>query len=195
MNNSSHYQKVTKRLLEFAVGSFALLAVLACGSTEEKPEPSLTPPPGMFSTLPTNEPAEFGDQPTSIDVKTKEPTPTSMPTPSPTPTQAPTPTAEPTSTPIPTATPAPGCDTCPCSRSDSCARHRGRNGSNTGVDIHTYSRTSSRYRDKHSRKDRTETSQSRNEAERTGCQSGIRRDLSRGSCATSAPYTRRNPWG
>ena len=103
MNNGNHCRKTTRRLLEIAVGALALLAFVACGSSEEEPASSPTPPPGMFSTLPTREPAEVDDQPTTIEVKTKEPTP--APTPTQTPTPVPTP--DPTAAPIPIVSPTP----------------------------------------------------------------------------------------
>ena len=107
MNSGNHCRKATRRLLELAVGALALLAIVACGSSEEEPASSPTPPPGMFSTLPTKEPAVVDDQPTTIEVKTKEPTPTPDPTVTPIPTVSPTPTATPAPVPGPTAAPGP----------------------------------------------------------------------------------------
>ena len=110
MNSGNHCRKATRRLLELAVGALALLAIVACGSSEEEPASSPTPPPGMFSTLPTREPAEVDDQPTTIEVKTKESTPVPTPTQTPTPVPTPDPTATPIPivSPTPTATPVPG---------------------------------------------------------------------------------------
>ena len=83
----------------------ALLTMMACGGSAEKPGPSPTPPSGMFSTLPTSEPPVVGDQPPTIELNTPVPTPTSQPTPTPNPTYTPVPTPMPLPTPNPTATP------------------------------------------------------------------------------------------
>ena len=107
MKNGGLCRKTTRRLLELAICAFAFLAIVACGSSEEEPASSPTPPPGMFSTLPTKEPAVVDDQPTTIEVKTKEPTPTRDPTATPIPTVSPTPTATPAPVPGPTAAPGP----------------------------------------------------------------------------------------
>ena len=84
-----------------------LLALIACGGESEEPAPSPTAPPGMFSTLPTDEPPELGDQPPTIELNTPEPSFTPQPTftPNPTYTPVPTPTPDPTGTPVPTVTP------------------------------------------------------------------------------------------
>ena len=90
-----------------ALALLALLTMMACGGSAEKPGPSPTPPSGMFSTLPTSEPPVVGDQPPTIELNTPVPTPTSQPTPTPNPTYTPVPTPMPLPTPNPTATPDP----------------------------------------------------------------------------------------
>ena len=86
-----------------------LLALTACGNDGSGPEASPTAPPGMFSTLPTEESPVVGDQPPTIELNTPEPTLTPQPTPTPNPTYtpAPTPTPDPTATPVLSPTPNP----------------------------------------------------------------------------------------
>ena len=72
-------------ILKLAVGVLALLVVLACDDVTGGPAPTPTPPPGMFSTLPTTEPPIVGDQ-TTLEitwVDTPTPNPTATPTPNP----------------------------------------------------------------------------------------------------------------
>ena len=97
-------------LLKLAASAIALLAIMACNdSGEGPPPPSPTAPPGMFSTLPTDEPPIVGDQPPTIELNMEIPTATPQPTPTPNPTYTPvpTPTPDPTYTPVPTPTPLP----------------------------------------------------------------------------------------
>ena len=86
-----------------------LVALVACGGSDAETSVSPTAPPGMFSTLPTEEAPVLGDQPPTIELNTPEPTltPDPTPTPNPTYTPVPTPTPLPTQTPDPTATPEP----------------------------------------------------------------------------------------
>ena len=111
MKDSNTGHGVTGALLRLAAGAAVLLALLACGGPAGEPAASLTPPPGMFSTLPTSEPPVVGDQPPTIALNTPEPTFTPHPTPTPNPTYTPVPTPTPnptnTPTPNPTATPVP----------------------------------------------------------------------------------------
>ena len=88
------------RLLKLTVGAMALLAMMACGGSAVEPAQAPTPPPGMFSTLPTTEPPILGDQPSTFELNTSAPTFTPQPTLTPTPTYTPLPTP----TPNPTAT-------------------------------------------------------------------------------------------
>ena len=81
----------------------AMLALLACGDDGGELAASSTAPPGMFSTLPTEESPVLGDQPPTIELNTPEPTLTPDPTPTPNPTYTPVPTL----TPLPSATPIP----------------------------------------------------------------------------------------
>ena len=90
--------------LKLVVTAIVLLAMLACGEAAQGPEPTLAPPPGMFSQLPTNESPILGDQPPIIELNTPEPTLTPNPTYTPVPKPAPLPT----DTPIPNPTTAPG---------------------------------------------------------------------------------------
>ncbi len=94
-------------ILKFAVPALILLAFVACTTSEEETPSTPTPPPGMFSTLPTSEPAVIGDQPATLDVTTREPTPSPTPIQTPSPTPDPTPTPSSAATPGPTAVPAP----------------------------------------------------------------------------------------
>ena len=106
MTNSKTVYGVSVALLELGAAALALLALLtmvACGGSAKEPASSPTPPPGMFSTLPTIEPPIMGDQPPTIELNTPVPTPTLHPTPTPDPTYTPLPTL----TPDPTATPVP----------------------------------------------------------------------------------------
>ena len=57
-------------LLRIATATLALLAIMACGGSAGEPVSSPTPPPGMFSTLPTTEPPIVGDQPPTIELNT-----------------------------------------------------------------------------------------------------------------------------
>ena len=105
--------------VRFAVGALVLLAIMACGGSDDPPPASPTAPSGLFSTLPTTEPPIEGDQPPTVELNTPEPTftpqptftpnPTYTPVPSPTPdpTGTPVPTPDPTGTPIPTPVPSP----------------------------------------------------------------------------------------
>ena len=86
-----------------AVAALVLLALASCGGDGGETEGSPTAPPGMFSTLPTEEPPVLGDQPPTIELNTPEPTLTPNPTPTPNPTYTPAPTL----TPLPSATPLP----------------------------------------------------------------------------------------
>ena len=86
----------------------ALLAAMACSGSSEEPVGSPAAPPGMFSTLPTEESPVLGDQPPTIELTTPLPTPEPTFTPQPTPTPNPTYTQVPTPTPMPTGTPTPG---------------------------------------------------------------------------------------
>ena len=88
-------------LLKISAIGVALLAAMACGGSDEGEAGSPTAPPGMFSTLPTEESPVLGDQPPTIELNTPEPTLTPEPTPTPNPTYTPVPTP----TPLPTPTP------------------------------------------------------------------------------------------
>ena len=90
-------------ILKLLATLLALLVVLACVGSSGAPPASPTPPPGMFSTLPTTEPPVVGDHPPTIELKTLTPNPTYSPVPTPTP--YPTATPYPTFTPQPTYTP------------------------------------------------------------------------------------------
>ena len=99
-------------ILKLLATLLALLVVLACVGSSGAPPASPTPPPGMFSTLPTTEPPVVGDHPPTIELKTLTPNPTYSPVPTPTPyptaTPYPTFTPQPTYTPpVPTPTPTP----------------------------------------------------------------------------------------
>ena len=116
-------------ILKLLATLLALLVVLACVGSSGAPPASPTPPPGMFSTLPTTEPPVVGDQlptieltaptstPTFTQVATESPSPaptftppptyTPVPSPTPFPTATPYPTPDPTFTPQPTYTPVP----------------------------------------------------------------------------------------
>ena len=105
-------------ILKLLATQLALLVVLACVGSSGAPPASPTPPPGMFSTLPTTEPPVVGDHLPTIEMKTLTPNPTyaAVPTPTPYPTATPYPTFTPqptytppvlTPTPYPTATPYP----------------------------------------------------------------------------------------
>ena len=96
-----------RALFKIAVIATVLLAVVACGEATRGPEPTSAPPPGMFSKLPTNEPAVIGDQLAAIELNMPEPTFTPNPTYTPVPTPTPNPTGTPVPTPYPTATPVP----------------------------------------------------------------------------------------
>ena len=96
------------------IGIAALaLAMLSCSDSGDESAATPTAPPGMFSTLPTDENPAVGDQPPTVELNTPEPSPTPQPTPTPnptytpvpTPTPLPTPTPDPTGTPVPTAIP------------------------------------------------------------------------------------------
>ena len=108
-----------KRKSLWIVCACLMLALAACGATEETPEPGTTGTPKTEPTKtatvepteapeptiePTKEP-EAEPTATAIPTETPEPTATSTPTPEPTATVAPTET--PTPTPEPTATPTP----------------------------------------------------------------------------------------
>ena len=120
MRNLNHAQELARPLLRIAAVPLAVLAMMACGGSTEVPA-SPTPPPGMFSTLPTSEAPVLGDQPPTIELNTPEPTFTPQPTPTPNPTYTPVPTPtplptltpNPTGTPIPTAVPTPNPTTTP----------------------------------------------------------------------------------
>ena len=90
-------------LLRLAAGALVLLAMTACEGSAGGDASSLTPAPGMLSSLPTDEPPIAGDQPSTIELNTPEPTFTLQPTPTPNPTYTPVPTP----TPLPTNTPTP----------------------------------------------------------------------------------------
>ena len=90
-------------ILKLLATLLALLVVLACVGSSGAPPASPTPPPGMFSTLPTTEPPVVGDHLPTIELKTLTPNPTYLPVPTPTP--YPTATPYPTFTPQPTYTP------------------------------------------------------------------------------------------
>ena len=63
------------------IGIAALaLAMLACSDSGDETAATPTAPPGMFSTLPTDESPVSGDQPPTIEVPTSEFTPTPEPT-------------------------------------------------------------------------------------------------------------------
>ena len=111
-------------ILKLLATQLALLVVLACVGSSGAPPASPTPPPAMFSTLPTTEPPVVGDHLPTIEMKTLTPNPTysPVPTPTPYPTATPyptftlqptytppvlTPTPYPTATPYPTFTPQP----------------------------------------------------------------------------------------
>ena len=103
-------QSLASTIWKFTVSSLLMLAMLACNNTAEDskgdPEASLTPPPGMFSILPTTESSVVGDDPTlELNLDTPEPTFTPEPTLTPIPTLTPEPA--PTATPLPTATSTP----------------------------------------------------------------------------------------
>ena len=86
------------------IGIAALaLAMLACSDSSDESAATPTAPPGMFSTLPTDESPVSGDQPPTIELNTPEPTLTPDPTPTPNPTYTPVPSP----TPLPSATPVP----------------------------------------------------------------------------------------
>ena len=104
-------------ILKLLATMLAVLLFLACGDSPGAPPESPTPPPGLFSTLPTTEPPIVGDQlpttelttstptPPLTPVATESPTPAPMFTPQPTYTPVPTPTLYPTATPYPTPAP------------------------------------------------------------------------------------------
>ena len=99
-------------ILKLLATLLALLVVLACVGSSGAPPASPTPPPGMFSTLPTTEPPVVGDHLPTIELKTLTPNPTYSPvlTPTPYPTATPYPTFTPQPTytpPVPTPTPYP----------------------------------------------------------------------------------------
>ena len=112
-----NYLKAGRKALEtifiLAAGALALLAVIGCGAADLGPAPSPTPPPSMFSTLPTTESPAIGDQPglvinlgaTATPEPTGTPQPTYTPGPTPTPYPTPNPALQPTYTPGPTPTP------------------------------------------------------------------------------------------
>ena len=99
----------------------ALLATLSCGDSAVEPAVSPTAPPGLFSTLPTDEAPMVGVQPPTIELNTPDPTLAPQPTPTPNPTYTPvptqtllpTPTPDPTSNLEPTDTPTPDPTTTP----------------------------------------------------------------------------------
>ena len=97
------------RLAVAVPAALMLLALAACGDSAAEPAGSPTAPPGMFSTLPTEEYPVLGDQPPTIQLNTPEPSPTPNPTytPVPTHTPLPTPTPNPTGIPLPTVVPTP----------------------------------------------------------------------------------------
>ena len=100
-------------ILKLLATMLAVLLFLACDDSPGAPPESPTPPPGLFSTLPTTEPPIVGDQLPTTELTTSTPTPpltpvaTESPTPTPTFTPQPTYTPIPTYTPYPTATPYP----------------------------------------------------------------------------------------
>ena len=106
MLNSKPANRARRSILGLLATALLLSGALACGSVAE-PAASPTPPPGMFSTLPTTEAPAVGDQPPTIELNTPQPTYTPNPTYTPSPSL--TPTLSPTGTPVPTvtATPAP----------------------------------------------------------------------------------------
>ena len=86
-------------LLRSAVGTLALLGLLACSADDAAQSP--TPRPLLFATPPAAT-STSGDDRSGSDVTLRI-----EPMPSPTPSPAPSPTPSPTSTPHPTATPSP----------------------------------------------------------------------------------------
>ena len=92
MKDSNTGLGVAGALFRLAAGATVLLALLACGGPAGEPAASPTPPPGMFSTLPTTEPPIVGDRPPTIELNTPEPTFTPQPTHTLNPTYTPVPT-------------------------------------------------------------------------------------------------------
>ena len=88
-------------ILKLLATMLAVLLFLACDDSPGAPPESPTPPPGLFSTLPTTEPPIVGDQLPTTELTTSTPTPPLTPVATESPTPSPTFTPQPTYTPIP----------------------------------------------------------------------------------------------
>ena len=111
MFGSNAERGALRAFLRIAASALVLLTMMSCADSAVEPAESVTPPPGMFTALPTIEPSIIGDQPPTLAINTLDPTatpePTATATPEPTATATPEPTATATPEPTATATPEP----------------------------------------------------------------------------------------
>ena len=76
VSNRNPGHGVRGALLKLAASALLLSAIVACGDATGGFAPTPTPPPGMFSTLPTTEAPIEGDRQPTIELNTPPPTPT-----------------------------------------------------------------------------------------------------------------------